>query len=152
MATDDLEPLLPDDRVGKIAELLNIAFPTLRGSDFFTFVVPPQLVLRNKPGIPHERGCPTPATQAISDCDCGPFLVPEQAVFAVRSDNPRASFDPVYRGKQFMTTSGMWRSVWDREEKARKHYVSTRDDPAWGPFYIAASGQARKMQDYKELI
>jgi len=147
VATSDWEPLLHDDRVGKIAELLFVAFPTLRGSEVFTFVVPEQMVRRDRPGIPHEPGC-----HGISDCDCGPYRIPEQAVFAIRSDNPRAAWDPIYRGKQFMSTSGMWRETWDREEKANKHFVSARTDPAWAPFYIAARSHADKMRGYRELI
>ena len=156
MATSDWEPLLHDDRVGRITELLFVAFPTLRGSEVFTFVVPSQMVSRDRPGIPHEPGCPYPHSDHwdnyYPDCDCGPYRIPEQAVFAIRSDNPRAAWDPIYRGKQFMSTSGMWRETWDREEKERKHFVSAREDPAWAPFFIAAKSHADKMRGYKELI
>ena len=125
------EPLLPDDRVGRIAELLLIAMPDLpKDTDVFSFVVPVQIV-------PNEDG--------------EPRIIPEQAVFAVKAKNPR-TWDKVYQGKEVMSSSGMWKSVWDREEKDRKHYVSTREDPAWSPFYIAAAELVRKLKGYKEII
>lgn len=127
----DWEPLLSDDRVGKIADLLFIAFPELpRDTEVFTFVVPAQALVRNNEEL----------------------FIPEQAVFALKSANPRAGWDAVYRGKQIMSTSGMWRSTWDNETKMRSHYVSTREDPAFAPFAIAARSHVTKIRGYRDLI
>lgn len=149
MSTEDLEPLLPDDRVGKIAELLLVAYPALGAeAEVFTFVVPEQRIEdRNSKPVPHEPGCPRGA-----NCGCGPYTVPEQAVFAIRTPHPRATFDSFYRGKTLMSNAGMLRQVWDREETARRHYVSPREDPAWAPFDITAREHIRKTASLKALI
>lgn len=129
---EDWEPLIPDERVSRIAELLYVAFPDLKtyNADVFTFIVPEQSFVKD-----------------------GELRVyPEQAVFAIKSTNPRASFDKFYRGKQLMTTSGMWMQTWRNEEKAREHYVSAREDPAWSPMFMTARTHIAKIKDLKELI
>lgn len=146
MSLNDWEPLLSDERVGKIAELLRVAFPAL-GSDaeVFTFVVPEQTVAERGRRYPHERGC------TGVDCQCGPFTVPEQAVFAIRTPHPRF-WDSVYKGKTLMSQAGMLRSVWEAQEKQHRHYVGPRDDPAWNVFLITAQNHLKKTRDYSELI
>lgn len=157
MSLNDWEPLLSDERVGKIAELLRIAFPAL-GSDaeVFTFVVPEQRVEGpRRTRFPHERGCKYPNgddwDNYYPDCDCGPYTIPEQAVFAIRTRHPR-SWDPVYGDKTLMSQAGMLRSVWEAQEKQHRHYVGPREDPAWSVFVITAQNHLRKTKDYKELI
>lgn len=149
MKAEDWEPLLPDERVGKIADLLRLAFPAL-GSDaeVFTFVVPPQRVEQRGKRFPHESNC---GVRRDRDCDCGPYTVPEQAVFAIRTPHPR-TWDPVYKGKQLMSQAGMLRAVWEAQEKQHRHYVSPREDPAWAPFVITAREHLRKVRDFSELI
>lgn len=143
----DWEPLLPDDRVGRIAEMLQLAVPGLpRDAEVFTFVVPPQAVQERGERFPHERGC-----RPEQGCDCGPYTVPEQAVFAIRTPHPR-TWDPVYRGKTLMSQAGMLRSVWEAQEKRNKHFVSPREDPAFAPLLITAREHARKIADYRALI
>lgn len=150
MSYADFEPLLTDERVGRIAELLLMAYPGLgQDAEIFTFVVEPQTVPHRGRRFPHERGC---AVARQGECDCGPYTVPEQAVFAIRTPHPRAGFDPIYRGRQLMSQAAMLRSVWDAAEKRNKHFVSTREDPAWAPFQITAQNHLRQMKDYRELI
>ena len=158
--SEDWEPLLPDDRVGRIAEMLRFAVPSLpRDAEVFTFVVPPQVVRNRGDRFPHERGCPY-AVGPDGDigghpydieCDCGPFTVPEQAVFAIKTDHPR-TWDPMYQGKKLMSQAGMLRSVWEAQEKHNRHFVSPREDPAFNVFLITARQHVKKIRDYRELI
>jgi hypothetical protein len=127
---DDFEPLLTDERVGKIVELLRIAYPQLPvDTEFFSFVVPPQTV--EKDGQEIE--------------------IPAQAVFALKGPHPRGTFDQFYKDKELMSNTACWLRVWEHEERQRLHYVSGRDDPAWGPFAIATRNHLRAIKDYKEL-
>ena len=126
----DWEPLLDDGRVGKIADLLFLAYPDLpRDSDVFTFIVPQQTVVR----------------------DDEPYVIPAQAVFAVKSPNPR-TWDAIYLGKEILSTAGLWLATWEREEKDRAHYVSTIEDPAFSAFRALAKTHVGKLRNLKELI
>lgn len=128
---DDFEPLLTDERVDRIAGLLRIAYPQLpRDTEFFSFVVPPQTVEK----------------------DGREVVIPAQAVFALQSPHPRRSFDGFYRDKELMSNTACWLRVWEAEEKERRHFVSSRDDPAFGPFSIATRNHVRSIMDLKQLI
>jgi hypothetical protein len=123
----DLEPLLTDDRVGKIHDLLWMAYPMLPvDTDVISFMVPEQ--------------------------ESNTGTIPPQAVFALVSDNPRQSFDPLYRGKREMTTAGIPFVVWESDQKMRGHFVSGREDPAFKFYNYAARIHLRKLQDLRELI
>lgn len=128
---DDFEPLLDDDRVDRIAGLVRLSFPTLPvDTQFFTFVVPPQKVERDGEEVE----------------------IPAQAVFAVQSAHPRRTFDAFYRDKELMSNTACWLPIWEREERQRMHFVSGPDDPAFGPFSIAARNHLRAIKNLKELI
>lgn len=130
---DDFEPLLPDDRVDKIAGLLRIAYPQLPPeTEFFSFVVP-------------EQSAPNPNGNGEM------VPLPAQAVFALQSPHPRRTFDKFYRDKELMSNTACWLRIWEAEEKQRSHFVSSRDDPAFGPFSIAARNHVRAMRDLLQL-
>ena len=152
MSLPEWPALLDESRTGKIAQLLLVAYPDLpRESEFLTFIVPAQVnVPRDRvSGSPHEPGC----THAIDgNCECPPMDIPDQAVFAIASPHPRQTFDPFYRGKTIMSTSGMWRQTWDQEERTRKHFVSSIEDPAFKIFKFCAQQHLRRLRDLKELI
>jgi hypothetical protein len=152
VALPDWEPLLPDDRVGKIADLLRIRYPDLRDAEFFSFVVPPQVVddRRSMKHAPHERGCPF-ERGTVNDCVCGPLDIPEQAVFGIRQ-TPHPSRDPVYKGKALVTTEATWLKTWDAEARKRKHFVSALEDPAMEIYRIAAAAHVEKAEGYRQLI
>lgn len=127
----DFEPLLSDDRVGKITGMLRVAYPQLPPDiEVFSFIVPPQVVERD--GEEHK--------------------IPAQAVFALKSSHPRATFDKFYTDKELMSNTATWMAVWEAEARQRAHYVSTQEDPAWGPFNIAARNHLRAIKNMKELI
>ena len=127
---DDFEPLLTDSRVDKIAGLLRIAYPQLPPeTEIFSFIVPPQKVVKDDREVE----------------------IPAQAVFALKSPHPRRTFDPFYKDKELLSNTATWLRVWEAEEKQRLHYVSAREDPAFGPFSIAARNHLRAIRDFKEL-
>ena len=149
MSLPDFEPLLPDSRVSKIADLLRIAYPDLRDAEFVTFIVPeqngvPRTQLRQ---APHEHGCPYPN----DSCECDPLNIPAQAIFCIRDKHPRADMDPVYKGKMMVTTEGTFLKVWESEEKARAHYVSTSQDPAYTIMEIAARAHVKRASEFRQL-
>lgn len=147
----DWEPLLPDSRVERIAELIRLAEPELVDAEFATFIVPRQVEKdrRRMKYAPHESGCSFGAGNPA--CECGPLEIPEQAMFTIKTAHPR-TWDPIYKGKDLMTFEGTWLPRWREEERLRAHYVSTREDPAFEIFAIAAKAHAKKMRGYRALI
>lgn len=127
MSVAQLEPLLTDSRVERLAEALFLRFPALPlDSEVVTFISP-------------ERK------------DQLGRVIPAGAVFAVVSGHPRAR---VYGqpGMKMMTHAGVWLERWRLEEKGRKHFVSGRDDPAFKFLFLAAKEHLRKIDDLKSLI
>lgn len=112
--------------------MMRLAFPSLgHETQVVTFIVPTQTDIDQETGNVRN--------------------IPEQAVFAVVSPHPRATFEKLYQGKTLMTSAGLWRSVWDQDAKDRKHYATTMEDPAWKLVRIAARTHAEKIQSLKEL-
>lgn len=118
----DLEPVVPDGRVWQAQERVVRVIPSLRDSAFVTFIVPE-----------HEEG---------------ERIVPDLAVFAILSPNPRR-----YNGKpgpDIMTQATTRLSDWIEAEKERKHFVD-KPDLLVSFFGKVGTEHAKTMQNLREM-
>jgi hypothetical protein len=123
----DYETLLTDPRVERIASRV---FDEFRAqglpddTDFVTFVQPPQVIDRGGVAVP----------------------IPEVAVFAVISDNPR------HKGHRVMTQGSVWLRDWMARERELRHYASDQPDPALSIFRLLVRDHLPKLQNLREMI
>lgn len=114
MSYADAEPLLDDSRVGRIADRLRLIYPDLPyETQFATAVIePPYNAARGDERYIETRW---PAAQ-----------------FIVVAPHPR----PLQRkfGTQQASVATMFKAAWDADDRARKHYVATDEDPAYRIF------------------
>lgn len=119
----DLEPVVPDGRVWQAQERVVKVVPSLRDSTFVTFIVPE-----------HEDG---------------ERIVPDLAVFAILSPNPRK-----YGGKpgpDIMTQATTRLSDWLEAEKERQHFAN-KPDLLVSFFGKVAVEHNKTMQNLRALI
>lgn len=102
----DYEVLVDDDRVAVIVKKLQSEFghKTLAESEFVTFIVPPR---------PHTKRTPEGLEY--------PGWIPEKAVFAVLTPNPRRP------GQKIMSNATTNLSDWRDSEREARHYVGAPD-------------------------
>lgn len=120
------ETLISDRRVTAIADLVIDEFREHGlgdNAEFVTFIQPPQIVQRTGVDVP----------------------IPEVAVFAVISDNPRAP------GHQVMTQASVWLTDWRATDAARLHFVSGPQDPAFPIFRETAKAHLRTIRNLREM-
>lgn len=132
-ATD--EPVIPDDRLWPIVDRLKAEFgrTKLEETEFLTFVQPAK-----KTTARTESGLEVPT------------WIPEMAVFAVISPNPR----PYARtlGAKVMTHGTAALEDWRESERERGHYVDGRRDPAHEILRGVVREHLRVMTNLREMI
>ena len=122
----DYEPLISDMRMRAIAGPLIEKFREHGlpdDTDFVTFIQPPTTIEREGVAIP----------------------IPEVAVFAVISNNPRS---PKHR---VMTQSSVWLADWRATSAAKLHFVSGSADPAYPIFRETVKTHLRVLRNLKEM-
>ncbi len=120
----DCEPLLPDSKVEKIQEKLKREFPAIGDAVFVSYIQPRQ-PLNSKNGG-------------------GPTDVPEVAVFAILSQNPKA---PQFH---IMTKAAVYLSEWRDVQKTYGHFVA-KADPAYRIFHRTCAEHAKTMQNLRSM-
>lgn len=108
------EPLLADDRVGKIGDRLRLIYPDLPvETQFVTAVIEPPYRASNGGKAYTETRWPA-------------------AQFMVLGPHPR----PIQKKYGYLQASvaTLYRAAWDASEKERSHFVATDDDPAYRIF------------------
>lgn len=124
------EPLLPDSRVEQLAHKIRSQFGHARfiEAQFITFVQPAKDVVRS--------GVRT--------------WIPEMAVFAIISPNPR----PAARilGQSVMTHGTVALEDWRASEKDASHFVSAGTDSAHEIFRGVAREHLRVLTNLREMI
>lgn len=114
MSYANAEPLLDDARVGRIGDRLRLIYPDLPvETQFVTAVVEPPYNASSGGSVYVETRWPA-------------------AQFIVLAPHPR----PLQRryGTQQASVATMYKAAWDADEKERKHFVTTDEDPAYRIF------------------
>jgi len=120
----EYEPLISDQRLTEVTEPLRTKYPSLRDSDFFTYV---------------EERHPAVRRSGVT------ALQPAQAVFCISSPKPK---DPERRTVlQAKTTLAAFRAA----ETERRHYAGGRDVVSEA-FRRLAREQARRLADLRDLL
>jgi len=120
----DLEPVLNDNRVEKIASKIKLEFPDLYDAQFVTYLQPQQ----NLEG----------------KADGKTTVLPPVVVMAVLSPNPKAP------GYAIMTKAALYLDHWIDTEKKQKHFVGV-EDPAYKIFRRTAKEHAKTMRNLREM-
>ena len=120
----ELEPVLHDNRVEKIAIKLRLEFPDLGNAQFVTYLQPEQRLEKK------DNGKET--------------LIPPVVVMAILSPNPKAA------GYAIMTKAAVYLDHWLDTDKKHKHYVGV-EDPAYKIFRRTAKEHAKTMRNLQEM-
>ena len=120
----ELEPVLHDNRVDKIASKIKLEFPVLWEAQFVTYLQPEQ-VLEQKDNNK-------------------PVTIPPVVVMAILSPNPKAP------GYMIMTKAAVYLDDWIDTDKKQKHYVGV-EDPAYKIFRRTAKEHAKTMRNLQEM-
>jgi hypothetical protein len=120
----DMEPVLHDNRVEKIAVKLRLEFPYLDTAQFVTYLQPEQR-LESK--------------DKSKDVN-----IPPVVVMAILSPNPKAA------GYVIMTKAAIYLEHWLDTDKKHKHYVGL-EDPAYKIFRRTAKEHAKMMRNLREM-
>jgi hypothetical protein len=129
------EPLITDERLDQVVSKLKAEFgrEKLEQTEFVTFIQPEKRTNRTT-----ESGITVPT------------IVPDMAVFAVLSPNPRPGAKAV--GAKVMTHGTAALVDWRESESERSHYVAGRRDPAHEIFRGVVREHLRVMTNLKEMI
>jgi hypothetical protein len=122
----DFEPLISDRRMQEIGHKIVDEFRPKGLSDdvdFVTFIQPATTIERNGIQVP----------------------IPEVAVFAVITDNPKSA------GRRVMTQAAAWLADWLARDAARLHFVSGGQDPAFPVFRRIVREHVEKIQSLREM-
>ena len=120
----ELEPVLHDNRVEKIAVKLKLEFPDLDTAQFVTYLQPEQNL--------EKKGNSKNVT------------IPPVVVMAILSPNPKAP------GYSIMTKAAVYLDHWLDTDKKSRHYVGV-EDPAYKIFRRTAKEHAKTMRNLREM-
>jgi len=120
----ELDPILRDDRVDKIAGKIKLEFPDLWEAKFITYLQPEQVL--------EQKDSSKPVT------------IPPVVVMAILSPNPKAP------GYMIMTKAAVYFDHWRETDKKQKHYVGV-EDPAYKIFRRTAKEHAKTMRNLQEM-
>lgn len=124
------EILVPDERVERETARLRVEFgPRIADTDFVTFIQPARTVDHRLP----DSGLTVP------------IRIPDKAVFAVVTPNPRRPSQKILTS---MTTN---LSDWEASERDRSHYVG-KADPIGAFFRKALIEHLPMIENLKEMI